>query len=213
MHTWVLGKVASLFIYTGKFPSVPVSCSGCSGLMCVYFLWLWNWHWVLYWLLSYCYDKTQWYKAPHRRKFILVGRSKRIRFYHGGQKEWLMAGAELVSSNTNWKQRGWIGNQRGDLNSQSLPPATYSSSNDVPSNPLEQWHQLETKNSNVWAYGGHSHSNHQRCTPCHLLPSTEQYPARSSRWSWYTIEESPQHPCPVPRKSASASAPIKCSAL
>lgn len=213
MHTWVLGKVASLFIYTGKFPSVPVSCSGCSGLMCVYFLWLWNWHWVLYWLLSYCYDKTQWYKAPHRRKFILVGRSKRIRFYHGGQKEWLMAGAELVSSNASWKQRGWIGDQWEDLNSQSLPPATYSSSNDVPSNP--PWTVAPTGDQEFkclslwWALSFKPLS----CTPCHLLPSTEQYPARSSRWSWYTIEESPQHPCPIPRKAASASAPIKCSTL
>lgn len=37
--------------------------------------------------------------------FILADRSKGIRFHHGGGKAWLMAGAELISSNTSRKQR------------------------------------------------------------------------------------------------------------
>lgn len=131
MHAWALGEVASLFILESLFlclsPALAAVVDVCL-LSVALELTL-----VLYWLLSKCHDKTQWYKAPYIRKLILAHRPKGIRFHNGGGKAWLMAGAELVSSNTSRKQRGWTGKWWEYLNSQSLPPATYFSSNGVPS--------------------------------------------------------------------------------
>lgn len=131
MHTWALEKVASLFILESLLLCLSPALAAVVD-MCLLSVAL-ELTLVLYWLLSKCHDKTQWYKAPHIRKFILADRSKGIRFHHGGGKACLMAGAKLIYSNTSRKHRRWTGKWWEDLNSQSLPPATYSSSNGVPS--------------------------------------------------------------------------------